>query len=168
MTIKSSYEFAFKLRLVEESLVGNKSVKSISKSYNLSDSMLRKWIDQYNHYGLEGLKPKLKKQYSNEYKLGAVKDFHDNKLTLRECCLKYHISGFSTLAGWLSKYDRQGSQGFSSQSKRDKIMEERGKIKKSGNQLSREELEKENLYLKAENAFLKKLEALTMKKKRKK
>jgi transposase len=168
MIITSSYDFAFKMKLVEESMLGKKSIKSISNFYKLSDSMLRKWIDQYNHYGIEGLKPKHKKQYSNAFKLLAVTDFYDNKLTLRECCLKFNISGFSTLTGWLIKYDRQGSQGFSSQSKRDKIMEERGKIKKSGNQLSREELEKENLYLKAENAFLKKLEALTVKKKRKK
>lgn len=168
MFTKNKYSFAFKLRLVEESIAGTKSVKSISKANDFSDSMLRKWIDQYNNYGIEGLKCKGKRQYTNEFKLGVVLDFHDNMLTFRECCLKYQIPGFSTLGGWLIKYDRQGSEGFNSQSKREKIMEKRAQIKKTENKLSREELEKENLYLKAENAFLKKLEALTAKKKRKK
>ena len=52
MTIKSIYDFAFKMRLVEESSAGKKSIKSIPNSYKLFDSMLRKWIDQYNHYGI--------------------------------------------------------------------------------------------------------------------
>lgn len=168
MTKRRVYESSFKLKMVNESLVLGKSVKSISRENGFCDSLLRRWIDHYNQYGVEGLGFKPKQKYSNDYKLVAVLDFLDNRLTLRECCYKYKIPSFGTLCGWLAKYDRQGTGGFDNQTRRDKIMVEKAHLKKIGRQLSREELEKENLYLRAENEFLKKLEALTAKKKRKK
>lgn len=70
------------------------------------------------------------------------------------------------MLGWLRKYELLGIEGLGERQGRPKAMEKNKKTspKKSKPLTRLEELEKENLYLRAENELLKKLEALAQKK----
>jgi transposase len=69
------------------------------------------------------------------------------------------------LSSWISKYEQLGVEGLKEQKGRPATMKKDKSTAKKTQPLTRlEELEKENLYLRAENDFLKKLEALTREK----
>lgn len=154
----------FKLQLVKEKLKGN-SYTGLSKKWGVPVTQLMKWCDQYTSLGATGLLPRSSHQhYSQEFKVAVVERYHNKKLSLRDCCSFYNIPSQSTVTSWLRKYERLGVGGLQGQPGRPKSMKEDKPSQKKTKPLTRlEELEKENLYLKAENELLKKLEALTQK-----
>lgn len=154
----------FKLQLVKEKLKGN-SYGGLSKEWGVPVTQLMKWCDQYSSLGAAGLLTRSSHQhYTLEFKIAVVKGYHKKGLSLRDCCSFYNIPSQSTVTSWLRKYERLGVSGLQGQQGRPKGMKEDKPSKKKAKPLTRlEELEKENLYLKAENELLKKLEALTQK-----
>ena len=137
----------------------------------MSTSMLRRWVDHYQSLGEKGLLPKAHQYHSSEFKLKVVKSYLDEGLSLRDCCLQYGIAHESTVLSWVRRYELSGLHGLGEQRGRPKLMKKNNLSKKTQPLTRLEELEKENLYLKAENELLKKLEALaqareTQKKKR--
>ena len=109
--------------------------------------------------------PKSRVYHTKEFKLKVVKVYKDKGLSLRDCCLQFNIPAQSTLSSWISKYEQLGIEGLREQKGRPATMKRDKPAAKKTQTLTRlEELEKENLYLKAENDFLKKLDALTREK----
>ena len=154
----------FRLQIIKDSQEGN-SVTFLSKKWNISDSLIRKWLDHYRSSGAKGLLPKRYISYAKELKLNVIKAYKDKGLSLRDCCLQYNIPTQSTILLWIRKYEEVGLDGLSEQKGRPATMKKEKPSAKKNVPLTRlEELEKENLYLKAENDFLKKLDALTREK----
>jgi transposase len=164
MAKNRNHESEFKLQIIEEHLKGQ-SVRSLSKRWSISTSVIRKWVDHYNLNGSKGLLSKQYVYYTREFKLNVIKVYKDKGLSLRDCCLQFNIPAQSTVASWVRKYEQLGIDGFREQKGRPKTMKKDKPISKKAEPLTRlEELEKENLYLRAEIDFLKKLDALTLKK----
>lgn len=154
------YTAEFRLKIVKEYLRGN-SIRGLSDKWKVPRTLLQKWVDNHRTYGAIGLFPKKHQYYSKEFKCKVVQNYHKKQLSLRDCCLHYNLPTQSTLVSWLRKYKLWGLDGLSEQRGRPKTMKENKSEKKPLKTLSRiEELEKENLYLRAENELLKKLEAL--------
>lgn len=155
----------FKLKLIKEYEVGA-SINSLSKHWDVSTSQIRKWIDQYNSSGLQGISIKVKRQYSEEFKLTVVQAYLQKRISLRDCCLHFGIPSIGIVSFWVRAYERLGAQGLISQpTGRPKTVKEKKTREKPIKPLTRlEELEKENLYLRAENELLKKLKALAQNK----
>lgn len=153
-----------KLKLIKEVFAGRHTVRGLSKESRIPRFLLRKWLDQYQLSGREGLLPRKKQTYSREFKLKVIETYYRKKLTLRDCCLRYDIPSQSTLISWLGKYEQLGSESLCKKRGRPKSMKKDKPSKKDSSPCTRlEELEKENLYLIAENEYLKKLEALAQK-----
>lgn len=155
----------FRLQIVK-SHQGGHSLRSLSKTWDISDSLIRKWIDHYNLSGETGLSAKRYLCYTKEFKLAVVKACKHKGLSLRECCLQFNIPSQSTVVSWSRKYEHLGLDGLRKQKGRPTSMKKDKPVsKKNAEPLTRlEELEKENLYLRAEIDFLKKLDALTLEK----
>jgi len=160
MRKNKKYDLAFKLRVVKEHLEGE-SIKKLAGRRSLSTSLLRRWIDHYQSLGEQGLLPRVHGYHSSEFKLKVVKGYLDEGLSLRACCLEYGIANESTVLSWVRKYELSGLNGLREQRGRPMIMKDKIPPKKTQPLTRLEELEKENLYLRAENELLKKLEALT-------
>jgi transposase len=156
---------SFKLKLIRQHHRGS-SIKELSMKWGLSRSLLTRWVDHYNSSGIQGLLPRPHHFHTIDFKFKVVESYRNEGLSLRNCCLRYNIANESTVLGWLRKYELMGIEGLSEQRGRPKVMEKnKKKSPKKSNALTRlEELEKENLYLRAENELLKKLEALAQKK----
>jgi transposase-like protein len=64
------------------------------------------WLNKYQAYGANGLtNAKKNKYYPEAIKMMAVRDYLDNKASLREICKKYEISNNSILIQWIKKYN---------------------------------------------------------------
>jgi transposase len=153
----------FKLQIINDTLKGY-SINSLSRKWNISTSVIRKWIDHHRSHGEKGLSGMQHAYYTKEFKLTVVRAYKDKRLSLRDCCLHFNIPDQSSISSWIAKYEQQGLDGLNEQKKgRPQTMKRDKPISKEAKPLTRlEELERENLYLKAEIDFLKKLDALTL------
>jgi len=163
MAKNRKHELKFRLQVIKDRQNGN-SIRSLAKKWDISTSLIRKWID---HHSLrtKGVLPKRFVYYTSEFKLNVVKAYLDNGLSLRDCCLQFNIPTQSTVFSWVRKYEQLGIDGLSEQKGRPKTMKKDKPPAKKTKPLTRlEELEKDNLYLRAEIDYLKKLNALTQEK----
>lgn len=160
---KVTYDLAFKLKCVNLVVEHHYSCCSVSKKENIDESMIRRWVDSYHHYGLLGLEPRKNQSYSIDFKLKVLKEIEENHLTLRESRLKFNIPTNSLIMEWQKKFTTFGVQGLETKSRgRPKSMSNyKRKKRKSDQPLTREEeLLLENERLRAEVDFLKKFNAL--------
>ncbi|MFT4854972.1 MAG: transposase [Algoriphagus sp.] len=118
--------------------------------------MVERWVSFYRSYGIDGLKP-ISNSYSADFRLNAVRTMKDESLSLYQASLRFKIPSVSTLQNWVRIYDSYGPERLAAISKGTPSTMPR-KPKKP---LTREEQLLEELAdLKAENAYLKKLQAL--------
>jgi transposase len=122
--------------------------------------VFRRWVDHYQTSGKEGLSAKSRQYHSCAFKFKVVESYRKDGLSLRDCCLSYGIANEGTVHSWVRRYEQSGLDGLREQRGRPKIMRKNSPPKKKQELTRLEELEKENLYLRAENELLKKLEAL--------
>lgn len=159
MNKNRKHNAVFKLEAVKEHLSGE-SLTSVAMKHGLSRSLLTRWVDRYGAHGVEGLLPKRKEYHSAEFKLKVVTHYPSQALSLRDCCSHHGIAHEGTVLSWVRRYEASGIHGLREQRGRPKLMKKDKSSKNVHVPTRVEELEKENLYLKAENELLKKLEAL--------
>lgn len=156
-----SHTAEFRLKIVKEKLHGI-SIHALSTKWKLSTSIIRKWVDHHQASGALGLLPKSYHYYAIEFKRSVIESYHNKGLSLRDCCLAFNIPTQSTIISWLKRYEKFGMEGLKEQHGRPCVMKKDKPATKKGAPITRlEKLEKEILYLKAENDYLKKLDALT-------
>ena len=157
------HEAAFKLKVIKEHLRGE-SITAVALRWGLSRSLLTRWVDHYNSSGNKSLFPKTHQYHSSEFKFKVVESYRKDGLSLRDCCLNYGIAHECTVLSWARRYEQSGLDGLRQARGRPKVMKENIPSKKTKPLTKLEELEQENLYLRAENELLKKLEALAQQK----
>ncbi len=168
--MNKKHDTDFKVKVIKEHLSGE-SLRAVALKWGLSRSLLTRWLDQYNAGGNQGLLPKVRLYQSAEFKLSVVESYRSGGLSLRDCCFEYGVANESVVLSWVKKYELLGIQALREQRGRPKVMKKDNASKETQPLTRLEELERENLYLKAENELLKKLQALaqakeTQKKKR--
>jgi len=162
MERKVKYNYEFKLLCVQEVLSGYSSIKSVAVKYGFSDSMLKKWIKFYQKFGPKGLQSRQPQSYDASFKLKVLETINNKSLSLSEASLEFNIPSPSIIFNWQRRFAKDNLHGLSDKPKgRPESMTYKRAKKKSNKPLTREEellLEIESL--RAENALLKKLEAL--------
>lgn len=148
------------LKVIEE----GQSCREVSQVTSIAYSLICDWVRMYKIYGLEGLSQK-NIDYSLEQKLSVLRDMQENNLSLRATGVKYKITS-SVIYKWKCIYATYGTNGLMKPPGRpsQKPMSKKPTHKKA--KTREEELEEELAYLRAENAYLKKLRALVEEKKR--
>jgi transposase len=163
MKRKVKYNYAFKLRCVEEVIKKHQTVSSVCIKNGLDRAGLRNWIRVYLKYGKEGLLPRQRNQkYNVAFKLKVLQTITKKSLSLSEACLTFNIPAKSTIISWQRKHKEDGLTGLELKPKgKPTSMNFKRKQRKSDKPLTREEeLLRENEYLRAENELLKKFNAL--------
>ena len=145
------YTIEFKLKLIKECIEGNHATTEIAPKYGVAEIHLRRWVKLYKLHGIEGLEHKCKK-YDRKFKEKVLKYMKDNQLSFLETAMIFNIPKDTTVGYWYKQY--QNRELF-------KPMKE-VTMNKSENPEKKnlKELQKENEKLRAENAYLKKLQAL--------
>ena len=97
-----------KLCAVKEYLDGKGSTYSIADKYGVTDTTIRRWLDQYKAEGdMAFQKSSLPASISPTNKLCAVHDYLEGRATLRELTLKYG-AGSTSIRKWIAKYQSGG------------------------------------------------------------
>lgn len=154
----------FKQQVVEHYLSRTVGYKSVARLFGIDHSTVRQWIAAFNQQGSDGLCIKNTKTfYSLEFKLDVVHAVLADGLSLREAQQRFCLRQKSMVQRWLRLYESGGIDALQPKPKgRAKQMPKlpRSNTITADQDKTHAELLKELEYLRAENAFLKKLDAL--------
>lgn len=151
------YSYEEKLTAVLSVVRGQHSVSSASKHFGISYTPLSRWIARYKEFGEAGLRIR-QYTYSGDFKLSAIRHMHENHLSLTETTAKFGIYNESTLSKWERIYYEEGESGL--------YRDNRGKMRTKPNKQELQpqeenDLRVENQRLRAEVAYLKRIEGLS-------
>ncbi|KWY75191.1 transposase [Enterococcus faecium] len=151
------YTFVFKKKVVSDYLNNEGGYKYLAHKYQINRTLVRHWVRIYNYHGWEGLVGG-GKRYTKKFKLDVIEYMETNGLSIQETAKKFNIGSNRTLSKWIEQYEEGGASSLESQKRGRKIsMNSKLNIPKK---LKDESLEEEVIRLRAENAYLKKLETL--------
>jgi transposase len=162
----SKYSTSFKLSVVTAYVEGPVGSKSVGDRFGIDHSTVRKWVDLHAAHGVGGLEKKFA-CYDASFKLGVLRRMWDDGLSLRQAAALFDIRHAGRIAIWESDYSRGGIEALAPRRKGRRPRMKKPEAPPGTNDpsadatKSREELVAELNYLRMENAYLKKLEALT-------
>ena len=150
---KPKYSPETKLAVVNHYLSGKDGEQSTADLFGIERTSVRRWVRAWQFHGAEGLTAK-NNHYSDEFKLVVVR-----------AAARVNLSAEILVRRWLDVYNDAGAEGLlNMQCGRPGQMTKPKNIPpltdKELEKLSPEELRAELRYLRAENAYLKKLKAL--------
>lgn len=133
---------------------GERSGASYGRLYGIDEKEISLWLTLYRFYGASVFDKE--PTYSRDERLAIAADKVKNGLTLAQTCVKYKILHRSSLRNWIQQYKACRIRPMSEKNRKKKTApcdpdEATTRIRK---------LEQELHYVKAENAYLKKLQAL--------
>lgn len=160
------YTEQFRLSVIKEYLTGHAGAGALAKRYGIDEGTVRRWVAAYRLHGQASLKRRYK-TYSAEFKLSVLERMRRQGLSHREVAALFDIRGSGAIGVWERQYDAGGLEALTPRprGRRPSKMPQRTpktKPSRSSGDLTRtrEELLEELDYLRMENAYLKKLDAL--------
>lgn len=163
----SKYSSLFKQQVVEYYGDGAHSYREVGLRFGLDYSMVRKWVASHAAHGLAGLSKK-SSHYDAQFRLSVLERMWKDGLSHRQAAALFDIRSAGCLSAWERQYERGGIEALAPR-RRGKprsmpeppVTDTGADGPQSDEAKSREELLAELAYLRMENAYLKKLEALT-------
>lgn len=163
----SKYSASFKQGVVAFYGDGERSYREVGLHFSLDHSTVRKWVASYAEHGLAGLTRK-HSHYDAPFRLSVLERMWKDGLSHRQTAARFDIRSVGCLSVWERQYARGGIEALvprrreTSRSMPEPPITGTGTDGPQGDEAkSREELVAELAYLRMENAYLKKLEALT-------
>ena len=163
MSRKIKYSFDLKLSSVKAFIDDQQPARVIANQSGVPLRMLYRWIFRYRHLGVQGLESKQNASYSPEFKRKVLQAIEKHGLSLPQACVKFSLGSDAMIINWQRKFKELGIDGLANKPKSRKLMDKPKYAKKLKfkHPLTREqELLIELQSLRAENALLKKLQAL--------
>jgi len=165
MDRRVKYSIKQKDAIVRAVLSGKVSISAKAKELACPRSTIRRWLGQYKQYGIKGFNLR-NGSYEGPFKLRVVQYYHEKGLSLKETASFFKIPNEAVICQWVKIYKRSGVLGLVNNCRGEKkaIMTKKSRkkdtvpIDPAAQKLAA--LQKEVEYLRAENAFLKKLDAL--------
>ena len=155
------YETKLKLKVVESFLAGDGGAKLLARRWSVPEEKVRSWVSHYRLHGVAALQPK-RGAYTTEFKLQVLRHQDREQLSSRQVAAIYDIRNPNQVVVWRRALDGGGVAAL--EGKRRTLPMNTGKPSSeppdpdgaSSNRALLEEVER----LRAEVAYLKKLEAL--------
>jgi len=166
----TKYDSKFKTAAVQEYLSSEISFADLGAKLGISFSQIRRWVNTYLKNGNSGLSKKFS-NYTAEFKLRVLERMWSEELSLSQTVALFDLrGGTAVVSGWQRKYHEGGITALAPKPRgRPKQMNSPEPPKPSCEQSQEsktlQELQRENEYLRAEVAYLKKLDALVRAKK---
>lgn len=157
----SKYSLSFKLKVVQHYLSGLEGQKATAKRFGIDHGAVRKWSSAWELHGEVGLAPRYS-SYSPAFKESVILHMREHLLSARQVSAKFNIPAFTSVCLWEQLYDEGGLEALQNKRRGRKRMSEPTKEpfpKSTSSLLNKNEREELEL-LRAEVAYLKKLQAL--------
>jgi transposase len=158
----TKYSLETKLAAVRAYLEGVDSFKVTAQKYNVSVSMLKKWVTKYREHGSEAFQ-KMYTNYSMEFKMDVINYMNETGASIEAASAVFNIPSSSTVWNWRYLFETQGMDALQPKKKERPSMKKETK-KSQRVEGSQEALLAENERLRMENAYLKKLHAFIQEK----
>lgn len=165
MDKRVKYSIKQKQSVVLSILSGRLSIKGAARELGCHKSGIQRWLSQYKQAGKKGFKFR-NGYYDDQFKLQVVRYHLKKGLSLKQTAIDFKIPNEGVISRWLKEYECLGASGLANKPRGRKrtIMAKktRKKMDTSADPAAQKlaEMQKELDYLRAENAFLKKLRAL--------
>ena len=157
------YDLDFKIKVIAYYRQGHTGAAT-AKKFNVNPQFVHKWVKQYQSGGIDAIKPKISKAYySRKFKHEVITTMLTQGLSQSEVALKFNISSPALISHWHKAYRLQGMSGLTSKRQGRTAMSKPYITDKPDDEKTLAELKRENEYLRAEVAYLKKLDALLRK-----
>ena len=151
----SKYSNEFKLKVVNAYLLGEGGAGTIANKYNVARTCVQQWVAQYE---LTGSFTKPTRHFSGEFKLKVLNYQQEHHLSDLQTALIFGITNQGTICAWRKKYITGGTEAlFQKQGRRSKMPKKSLIPNKPRVEWTKDE---ELAYLRMENEYLKKLNAL--------
>lgn len=161
MNRKTKFSISFKEALVKELLQGTVGSTALAAKHGISARYLRRLVKRYEDHG------SLSHQHSNNlyektFKIACVLSVIKKRLSLSEAASSFGIPTDSTIVHWMKLYAEFGEEGLETTKvgRKENMSVPKNKKKKESSAPEVSALQEELEYLRAENAYLKKLSAL--------
>jgi transposase len=161
----AKYDEKFKRSVVQDYLAGSGGYKRLAAKYGIDHGQIRHWVGSYRQNGDDGLSKKFSR-YSAEFKLHVLEHMWREELSFNQTIHLFNLRGGSgVVSNWQHKYHEGGITALAPKPRgRPKTMKLPETPKPSREESTQaktvQELQRENEYLRAEVAYLKKLDAL--------
>jgi transposase len=166
----AKYDEEFKRAVVEEYLSGSLGYQSLASRCGVNHATIKGWVDAYRQHGDSVLRKKYS-HYSAGFKLSVLKRMWQQELSYRQVVALFDLrGGGGVVSAWERQYHKGGLDALEPKPRgRPKMMKTPVTPVPVSVQpqdtRTLEDLRKENEYLRAEVAYLKKLDALVRAKK---
>jgi transposase len=159
----SKHTEQFKLSVIKDYLAGVGGFGAVAQLHGIDGSTVRKWVGVYRQHGEAGIQKK-SSHYDAQFKQSVLRHMREKGLSHRETAAVFNIRNAPSIGVWERQYYAGGIDALSPRP--------RGRRKKmpdspvtppseaTDQTRTREQLLEEINYLRMENAYLKKLEAL--------
>lgn len=157
------YKPEFKLLVVQRYLEGSMGYRMLAEQFGISNfSLIPRWVGFFRLHGKDGLKRK-RTSYDAAFKLSVLQHMWENMLSKGQAATVFNIRRHATIGAWERAYREDGiaalNPGRRGRSRMHPEQDKPETVEDADNR-SREELLDELLHLRAEVAYLKKLDAL--------
>lgn len=157
------YSEEIRIQVAKEVLEGGLSENEAARKYGMSHVTVNEWVATYSKHGATGLLSKrTHRTFTGEQKQYIVEDMRENRLSHRAAAKKHDVPDRS-IRKWERRYLNEGPEALYAERRgRPSVKAQTEDIVASTS--SMDELIKENLRLRTELAYLKKLKALVQEK----
>ena len=161
----AKYSESFKLKVVQRYLAGKAGFTTLAKQTGVGEGILCRWVAAYRVHGQQGLRKKFS-HYSAEFKLKVLRLAEREGLSNTQAAARFDLRGGGGVVGaWRRRYDEGGLRALHPKPRG--LAKKMPKTKpiapapaQADDTRTLEALRKENEALRAEVAYLKKLQAL--------
>jgi transposase len=173
------YDERFKQKVVDDYVAGSVGYKVLARRYGISYSMVSRWVKSHSEHGKDGLQTQYG-QYDPQFRLMVLTRMWEEDLSFQQAAIRFNVRRSSAIGTWARLYLeggiealRPGRKGRPPKTPKEAATSPIGETmqQKSEEQLQQhthtlQDLLKENEDLRAEVAYLKKLDALLKEKAR--
>ena len=109
----AKYSYELKKKIVEEYLSGKTSYSVLEDKYQIDESLVKNWVNNYKHFGDEGLmRSRNNRAYSVEFKLEAITRYETSECSYQQLALELGLTNPSMIVNWRRKYREEGIEGL--------------------------------------------------------
>nr|WP_016785260.1 helix-turn-helix domain-containing protein [Vibrio cyclitrophicus] len=161
----SKYSRELKCIIARQYLDGTSSLY-LAKQYSISSRQIRYWAQVFAIHGADSFLP-TNQAATAQTKRKALNLMWTNEWSLTHTSAVLNLSSPGILSVWLKRFNEHGIKGLKMRQKgRPSMKKQPQRTTKPDDEMTLEELKEELVYLRTENAVLKKLEELEQEKNR--
>lgn len=160
----AKYSNEFKLQVINAYFQGEGGYKTLAKRFDIPNKgIVQRWIQAYKSLGVEGIRKRITHtEYPVQFKLDVINYSLRTGESTQIVANHFGIHNPTMITSWLLAWKKKGLAAFSNKKGRSPLTDKPPKHEKKIKLSREQELEKENELLRAELAFIKKLQALGM------